>query len=104
MSENIINRVLEKRGWILADGGIGTQLFDMGLQAGDAGAKIIGGCCGTTPIHLASMRRALENHKTSEKPSIEKVVENLGPLSSDFDGTEDSNDQPKRKSKRKHKE
>ena len=32
MSENIINKVLEKRGWILADGGIGTQLFDMGLQ------------------------------------------------------------------------
>ena len=36
MSDNIINRALEKSGWILADGGIGTQLFDMGLQAGDA--------------------------------------------------------------------
>tara|TARA_B100000575_G_scaffold288590_1_gene288894 strand:+ start:722 stop:865 length:144 start_codon:yes stop_codon:yes gene_type:complete len=36
MSDNIINRVLEKSVWILADGGIGTQLFDMGLQAGDA--------------------------------------------------------------------
>ena len=41
--------------------------------------------------------------KILEKPSIEKVVEKLGSLSSDFDGTEDSNDQPKRKSKRKHK-
>ncbi len=71
--------------------------------ARDAGAKIIGGCCGTTPIHLATMRQALENHKILEKPSIEKVVEKLGSLSSDFDGTEDSNDQPKRKSKRKHK-
>ena len=36
MSDNIINGALEKSGWILADGGIGTQLFDMGLQAGDA--------------------------------------------------------------------
>ena len=26
----------------------------------DSGARIIGGCCGTTPEHLAAMRQALE--------------------------------------------
>src|SRR5580700_1573271 len=28
----------------------------------DAGARIIGGCCGTTPAHLKVMREALERH------------------------------------------
>ncbi|MEE2612016.1 MAG: homocysteine S-methyltransferase family protein, partial [Pseudomonadota bacterium] len=28
----------------------------------DSGARIIGGCCGTTPEHLAAMRQALEAH------------------------------------------
>jgi len=25
----------------------------------DAGARIVGGCCGTTPAHLATMSRAI---------------------------------------------
>jgi 5-methyltetrahydrofolate--homocysteine methyltransferase len=28
----------------------------------DAGVRIIGGCCGTTPAHLAAMNRALRSH------------------------------------------
>ena len=28
----------------------------------DAGAQIIGGCCGTTPTHIAAMRKALDDH------------------------------------------
>ena len=31
------------------------------LYARDAGATIIGGCCGTTPEHIAAMVSALEN-------------------------------------------
>ncbi len=31
------------------------------LFARDAGASIIGGCCGTTPEHIAAMAQALEN-------------------------------------------
>src|SRR5690554_545853 len=30
------------------------------ILARDAGARIIGGCCGTRPEHLAAMRRALD--------------------------------------------
>ena len=26
----------------------------------DAGARIVGGCCGSTPAHLAAMRRAMD--------------------------------------------
>ncbi len=32
----------------------------------DAGARIIGGCCGTTPEHLASMRRAIDAHERGD--------------------------------------
>lgn len=47
----------------------------------DAGAKIIGGCCGTTPAHLASMRAALDNTQTGNPPSIEQVELVLGGVS-----------------------
>lgn len=30
----------------------------------DAGAVIVGGCCGTTPDHIAALRRVLDNHPT----------------------------------------
>jgi homocysteine S-methyltransferase len=30
------------------------------LQMRDAGARVIGGCCGTTPEHIAAMARALK--------------------------------------------
>jgi 5-methyltetrahydrofolate--homocysteine methyltransferase len=29
------------------------------IQLRDAGARIIGGCCGTTPAHIAAMARAI---------------------------------------------
>ena len=46
----------------------------------DAGARIVGGCCGTTPAHLAAMRRALDDHRPGPRPSIEAIIANLGPL------------------------
>ena len=46
----------------------------------DAGARIIGGCCGTTPEHLAAMRSAIDAHTTKGRPSIEAIVEAVGPL------------------------
>jgi len=35
-----------------------------------AGASIVGGCCGTTPNHIAAMRRALDSAPTIEFPSL----------------------------------
>jgi methionine synthase I (cobalamin-dependent) len=56
-------------------------MADYARIALDAGAKIIGGCCGTSPEHLASMRKALEGHHKGERPSIELVEEKLGAVS-----------------------
>lgn len=36
------------------------EMADYALQLRQAGASIIGGCCGTTPGHIAAMARALE--------------------------------------------
>ena len=47
----------------------------------DAGARIIGGCCGTTPEHLRAMRQALETHGRGPTPSIETIEARLGTLS-----------------------
>jgi methionine synthase I (cobalamin-dependent) len=46
----------------------------------DAGARIIGGCCGTSPAHLGAMGRALEAHRRRLPPSLDEVVAALGPL------------------------
>ncbi|PIE15746.1 MAG: methionine synthase I [Rhodobacterales bacterium] len=56
--------------------------------AWDCGARIIGGCCGTTPEHLVAMRAALENHSKGERPTLEMISETLGGFSSDSDGTD----------------
>jgi 5-methyltetrahydrofolate--homocysteine methyltransferase len=29
----------------------------------DAGANIVGGCCGTTPAHIRAIREAVERYK-----------------------------------------
>ena len=47
----------------------------------DAGARIIGGCCGTTPEHLRKMRETLETHVRGPKPSIATIEARLGALS-----------------------
>jgi len=47
----------------------------------DAGARVIGGCCGTTGVHLRAMRRALEAHTRGPAPSAEEIEALLGPVS-----------------------
>jgi 5-methyltetrahydrofolate--homocysteine methyltransferase len=44
----------------------------------DSGARIIGGCCGTTPGHVASMRAAIDEHTKRPTPKIEEVIKTLG--------------------------
>ena len=48
--------------------------------AADAGARIVGGCCGTSPEHLAAIRRGLTERTPSAAPSLEQIVELIGPL------------------------
>jgi 5-methyltetrahydrofolate--homocysteine methyltransferase len=48
--------------------------------AADAGARIVGGCCGTTPEHLAAMRRALDGRVPGAAPTVADIVDAIGPL------------------------
>ncbi len=50
-------------------------------MAVDAGAHIIGGCCGTTPSHLKAMREALDRHTKREVPELEEIEAKLGDVS-----------------------
>ena len=36
------------------------EMANIAVRFRDAGANIIGGCCGTTPIHIEAMRKSLE--------------------------------------------
>jgi len=47
-------------------------------MARDAGARIIGGCCGTSPEHVAAMRHALDNTAPGPVPTIDDVRRELG--------------------------
>ncbi len=40
---------------------------DYAIRFADAGVRLIGGCCGTTPRHIAAMRAALDKHCDSRK-------------------------------------
>jgi len=53
----------------------------------DAGARIVGGCCGTTPVHIAAMRAALDEHTGGERPDIDRIVQVIGPLTNPAPGT-----------------
>src|SRR5579872_3310970 len=46
----------------------------------DCGARIVGGCCGNTPAHVAALRRGLDAHATGVRPDVEAIVAALGPL------------------------
>jgi 5-methyltetrahydrofolate--homocysteine methyltransferase len=46
----------------------------------DSGARIVGGCCGTSPTHLAEMRRTIDAHEAGATPSVDEIVARVGPL------------------------
>ena len=48
--------------------------------ARDCGARIIGGCCGTTAVHVAAMRQALDAGARGARPHIPTIAAALGPV------------------------
>ncbi|MGH6923694.1 MAG: betaine--homocysteine S-methyltransferase [Propylenella sp.] len=46
----------------------------------DVGARIVGGCCGTTAAHLAAMRAAVDGHAPRPRPDRTSIEERVGPL------------------------
>ncbi|MEX0277132.1 MAG: betaine--homocysteine S-methyltransferase [Ruegeria sp.] len=71
------------------------------VMARDAGATIIGGCCGTMPVHLRKMREALDTIPRNTRPTLDQITQALGAFSSDSDGTEETGVQPERRGRRR---
>lgn len=70
----------EFRGAEIFYSGTPDLMSDYARLAVDAGARIIGGCCGTSFEHLAAMRKAIDAHARSTRPTVETVVERIGPM------------------------
>lgn len=74
-------------------------MADYACLAVDLGARIIGGCCGTSPAHLAAMHTALRHHVRREAPTLDAIVSQLGPLVAP--GSTAPADGPRRTSRRR---
>ncbi|GJL81074.1 MAG: methionine synthase [marine bacterium B5-7] len=73
------------------------------VMARNTGARLIGGCCGTSPEHIAAMRAALESSTEGEPPTMDEIVASLGPISDGARrrGEPDVNHVPRRSSRRR---
>jgi 5-methyltetrahydrofolate--homocysteine methyltransferase len=119
-SSDLIRTILgfdgSRAGPLIAKGNAGIPKFNDGhihydgtpdlmaqyaLMARDAGATIIGGCCGTTPDHLRAMRAALETRPRDAAPTLEAVRDALGGFSSESDGTDGAGPVRARRSRRR---
>jgi len=69
-------------------------------MAADAGARIVGGCCGTSPEHLAAMRTALDERVAAPAPTINEIVERIGPLTNSAPTANVEGDRGRRRSRR----
>ena len=49
-----------------------------GRLARDAGARIVGGCCGATPDHIAALAQALAGYRPGGRPGLEAIEKALG--------------------------
>jgi len=76
-------------------------MADYARIALDAGAKIIGGCCGTSPDHLAAMRKSLETYTKGTRPTIELIEEKLGPVSQLAKGVDQAADGAAKRERRR---
>jgi len=70
----------EFRGSEIFYSGTPELMSDYVRLAVDGGARIVGGCCGTSFEHLAAMRKALDAHRKNARPTVEAIVERIGPL------------------------
>jgi len=70
----------EFRGSEIHYSGTPPLMADYARLAIDAGATIIGGCCGTSCEHLRAMRAAIDSHHKAERPTLEVIAERIGPM------------------------
>ncbi len=59
-------------------------MYDYAQLAADAGVRIIGGCCGNAPEHVAAMRKSIDDYiarnEPGERPTRQSLEEKLGAL------------------------
>ena len=59
-------------------------MYDYAQLAADAGVRIIGGCCGNAPEHVAAMRKSIDDYiarnEAGPRPTRETLEEKLGAL------------------------
>lgn len=75
-------------------------MADYACLARDAGARIIGGCCGTTPDHIKAMRSALETRPRGARPGHDEIERCLGPVKNTVTGEAGSRAQRERRRRR----
>ncbi len=80
----------EFRGSEIHYSGTPDLMADYVRMAIDGGAKIIGGCCGTSCDHLKAMRAALDGHKPGPRPTIEDITSCIGPMRNKIANQNDS--------------
>ncbi|MBN9241646.1 MAG: betaine--homocysteine S-methyltransferase [Mesorhizobium sp.] len=92
----------EFRGSEIFYSGTPELMSDYVRLAVDAGAKIVGGCCGTSFAHLAAMRKALDAHRKEDRPTLEAIVERIGPLRNKAASDNAGGDGEGRRERRRH--
>ncbi len=70
----------EFRGSEIHYSGTPELMADYVHLAVDGGAKIIGGCCGTSCDHLKAMRVALDTHTPGPRPTLDDITTRIGPM------------------------
>ena len=69
-------------------------------MARDSGARIVGGCCGTTPRHLKAIADAIEGYTPQPPPTTEAIEAALGPIKTTSAGSADKKLKRKRRARK----
>lgn len=79
-------------------------MYDYTIMAMDAGAKIIGGCCGTSCDHLKYMRKAIDDHMAEgpgSRPDVADIIAKIGPMKNATSAANDEAPKRERKGRRR---
>jgi 5-methyltetrahydrofolate--homocysteine methyltransferase len=76
-------------------------MADYARLARDAGARIIGGCCGTSPVHLRAIVEALDGYEPGPRPGRADIEAKLGALAAGSEALQRAADSTERRRSRR---